>query len=128
VQELFQCKLTRKGTLAPSDRQSKLRKSISINNYSKGEDDSDNLYETNNNNKVQFSNSTITSSYSSMTSYKSLTNKLSNKDDNNNNTNNKTLIHSLNQYASDKALPLTVACHFKVNIYLIDISFVCLYY
>ncbi len=120
MQELFQCKLTRKGTLAPSDRQSKLRKSISINIYSKGEDDSDNSYETNNNNKVQFSNSTITSSYSSMTSYKSLTNKLSNKDDNN----NKTLIHSLNQYASDKALPLTVACHFKVNIYLINILFV----
>ena len=31
VQELFQSKLSRKGTLAPSDRQSKLRKSISIN-------------------------------------------------------------------------------------------------
>ena len=28
VQELFQCKLTRKGTIAPSDRQSRLRKSI----------------------------------------------------------------------------------------------------
>ena len=28
VQELFQCKLTRKGTIAPSDRQSKLRKSL----------------------------------------------------------------------------------------------------
>ena len=28
VQELFQCKLTRKGTIAPSDRQSRLRKSM----------------------------------------------------------------------------------------------------
>ena len=28
MQELFQCKLTRKGTIAPSDRQSRLRKSM----------------------------------------------------------------------------------------------------
>jgi hypothetical protein len=32
VQELFQCKLTRKGTIAPSDRQSRLRKSM-INTF-----------------------------------------------------------------------------------------------
>ena len=31
MQDLFQCKLTRKGTLAPSDRQSRLRKSMSLN-------------------------------------------------------------------------------------------------
>ena len=80
VQELFQCKLTRKGTLAPSDRQSKLRKSISINFYSTT-DESNESDETKSstNTKVQFSNSTITSSLSSMASYKSSINKLSHK-------------------------------------------------
>ena len=34
VQELFQCKLTRKGTLAPSDRQSRLRKSLGGDTFS----------------------------------------------------------------------------------------------
>lgn len=79
VQELFQCKLTRKGTLAPSDRQSRLRKSISINSYNPGQSDSDNitLYSANeelvqphhHSNKVRFAGSTITSSFSSVNSY-----------------------------------------------------------
>lgn len=79
VQELFQCKLTRKGTLAPSDRQSRLRKSISINGHSNEPIESEHINpysrDEQNVNRVRFAGSTITSSLSSMNSFQSSINK-----------------------------------------------------
>lgn len=136
VQELFQCKLTRKGTIAPSDRQSRLRKSMH-NTFNNNDNNnlnhmspffknkaqntsnshmSDNNLEPNtlNMNKVKF-NGIYNNSYSSSTS-----SSASNIGMNNNSSiikeefRNSVNSHYNNQYSSEKALPLTVACHFKV--------------
>ncbi len=99
IQELFQCKLTRQGTIAPSDRQSKIRKSLHyIQNSIKNQKPvvgykpsfvKSRQINNNNNNSQSEDNSIITTSSSSCI------------------------------VTSDKSLPLTVACHFKVtNIYL----------
>lgn len=160
VQELFQCKLTRKGTIAPSDRQSKLRKSL--NTFSEYDavsiaasrhassgihsneantslsqistvEGTPTIVETltssaSMNNKIKFtvtnslmtatasgvSNSTISSTTHSTTTNNNgeLISMAKNRED------LRSSIHShatTNQYASEKVLPLTVACHFKVT-------------
>lgn len=161
VQELFQCKLTRKGTIAPSDRQSKLRKSlntfseydaVSIAAYRHASsgihsneantslsqistvEGAPTIVETltssaSMNNKIKFtvtnslmtatasgvSNSTISSTTHSTTTNNNNNGELINMTKNREDL--RSSIHShatTNQYASEKVLPLTVACHFKV--------------
>ncbi len=78
IQDLFQCKLTRKGTLAPSDRQSRLRKSMSLNSTlettdsivtaASTDDGKFNFLNVIGQHKVRFAVSTISSSQSSMNS------------------------------------------------------------
>lgn len=137
VQELFQCKLTRKGTIAPSDRQSRVRKSVAntfgdldkpetqsssqmsdmttmttTTTATNNETTSNKIMENLNLNKVRF---TVTVSTSSSTISSQQSNghfSIKNKDDLRNSINSQA--NGNNQYASDKALPLTVACHFKV--------------
>lgn len=96
IQELFQCKLTRQGTIAPSDRQSKIRKSLHyIQNSIKNQ--------------------------KPVVSYKPSFVKSRQINNNNNNNNNSqsednsiiTTSSSSCIVTSDKSLPLTVACHFK---------------
>lgn len=103
MQELFQCKLTRKGTLAPSDRQCRLRKSETSfkdtrSNSSNHSDNHNDIYMT----RFKFSGVNSSSSSSS--------NVYLNKEELKNSVGS----HQ-NNYSSDKALPLTVASHFKVN-------------
>lgn len=130
MQELFQCKLTRKGTIAPSDRQSKLRKSM-VNTFAEfdnkssqdttatttmtqisasqviGQPESLSSFDNKTKFTVTVSNSTISSNQSNGVGHLTI----KNKDDLRNSIN----LHVTNQYASDKVLPLTVACHFKVS-------------
>ncbi len=78
MQDLFQCKLTRKGTLAPSDRQSRLRKSMSINSNESTAaiDDGKFSYLTvlgQPPSRIKFAPSTISTSLSSMNSRNNLT-------------------------------------------------------
>lgn len=74
MQDLFQCRLTRKGTLAPSDRQSRLRKSVSINsNESIATTTDDGKFSYLNvlgqpPSRIKFAASTISTSLSSMNS------------------------------------------------------------
>jgi len=69
IQDLFQCRLTRKGTLAPSDRQSRLRKSMSLNSTLETDDGNVKLCNIiGHSNRVRFVVSTVSSSHSSMNS------------------------------------------------------------
>jgi myosin III len=121
VQELFECKLTRKGTLAPSDRQSKQRKYLLPTSSSSSSSSS----------SADYILPTIKEA--SSTSYrinqrKNLLNPLTvsnvfdanveNSSDSHSMSSNNNNIKILNNiYASDKAFPLTVACHFKVILF-----------
>jgi hypothetical protein len=161
VQELFQCKLTRKGTIAPSDRQSRLRKSM-VNTFNISPNQSThnmplistssyeitnstnahvNCFETNSfSSKIKYSSTAIAATTSLITTSSNSINSALNPNylitkngklfyfelnlmfiyfinaflDEHRNS-----ISIQNQYASDKVLPLTVACHFKVSVLIL---------
>lgn len=158
MQELFQCKLTRKGTIAPSDRQSRLRKSMANtfenqNSTTNGHSNDSDTFESINSpsvsdlnnlnehhgiaNRGRFATSSVSSIHNNnningsngrnppaIYSVKNGSNKqafisasTAAIDDEHRNSVNS---HVFNIYASDKALPLTVACHFKVNNILLN--------
>ena len=106
LQELFQCKLTRQGTIAPSDRQSKIRKSLNyIQNSIK-----------NHQPVIGYKPSFIKSRQLNNTATTITTTTTNNN--NNSQSDDSSIITSSSSscvVTSDKSLPLTVACHFKVK-------------
>ena len=100
--------MTRRGTIAPSDRQSKLRKSIyhknelinhnSSSNNTSGTTDNSNSNQPVHRNSIYYVNSPISTS-----------------SPNEKRTTTVFFRFQEERNTTDKALPLTVACHFKVR-------------